>query len=72
MYKLFGRLVGLFGISTLEGYLMPNPVCGLLFIIWKSDTSDEIKWDFLQTVVVPILLYECTTWILTNRTLRET
>ena len=37
-----------------------------LAIIWKSDLSDEIKWDFLQAVVVSILLYKCTTWTLTK------
>ena len=31
-----------------------------LSIIWKSDTSGKIKWDFLQAVLVQ--LYGCTTW----------
>ena len=32
-----------------------------LSIIWKSDLSDKIKWDFFQVVAVLILLYGCTT-----------
>ena len=36
--------------------------------IWKSDLSDWLKNSFFfQAVVVPILLYECTTWTLTKR-----
>ena len=37
-----------------------------LFIIWKSEISDKIKWDYFQAVVVSILLYGCTTWMLTK------
>ena len=33
-----------------------------LSIIWKSDLTDKIKWDFFQAVVVSILLYGSTTW----------
>ena len=33
-------------------------------IISKSDLSDRIKRDSFQTVVVSILLYGCTTWML--------
>ena len=35
-----------------------------LSVIWKSDLTDKIKCSFFQTVVVSILLYGCTTWIL--------
>ena len=35
-----------------------------LSIIWKSNQSDKIKWDFFQVVVMSILLYGCTTWML--------
>ena len=38
-----------------------------LSIIWKSDRSDRIKQDFFQAVTVSILLYGCTTWMLTKR-----
>ena len=38
-----------------------------LSIIWKSDLSDKIKWDFFLAAVVSILLYGCTTWTLTKR-----
>ena len=34
--------------------------------LWKPDLSNSIKWDFFQAVVVPILLYGCTTWMLTE------
>ena len=36
-------------------------------VISKSDRSDEIKHNFFQPSVVPILLYGCTTWMLTKR-----
>ena len=35
-----------------------------LSVIWKSDQTDEIKCYFFQTVVMSILLYGCTTWML--------
>ena len=37
-----------------------------LSIIWKSDLTDKIKCSFFQAVVVSILLYGCTTWMLTK------
>ena len=38
-----------------------------LSIIWKSDQSDEIKYDFFQAGTVSILLYRRATWTLTKR-----
>ena len=38
-----------------------------LWIIWKSEVTDEMKCTFFQAAVVSILLYGCTTWTLTNR-----
>ena len=38
-----------------------------LLVIWKSDLTDKIKRSFFQAVIVPILLYGCTTWTLTKR-----
>ena len=38
-----------------------------LSIIWKSDLTNKMKRSFFQTVVVSILLYGCTTWMLTKR-----
>ena len=35
-------------------------------IIWKSDLSDKIKREFFQAVAVSMLLYGCTTCILTK------
>ena len=61
-YIWFG-LVGFYGISTIVGYLMPNP----LSTIWKSDLTDKIKRSFFQAAVTSILLYGCTTWTLTKR-----
>ena len=37
-----------------------------LSIIWKSNLTDKIKRSFFQAVVVSILLYGCTIWMLTN------
>ena len=37
-----------------------------LSVIWKSNLSDEIKRHFFQAAVVSILLYGCTTWMLTE------
>ena len=34
--------------------------------IWKSDLSDKTKSNFFQAVVVFILVYGCTTWMLIN------
>ena len=36
-----------------------------LSIIWKSDLIDKMKRSFFQAAVVSILLYGCTTWMLT-------
>ena len=38
-----------------------------LSIIWKSDVTDKMKHSFFQPAVVSILLYGCTTWMLTKR-----
>ena len=38
-----------------------------LSIIWKSDLTDKMKRSFFQAAVVSILLYGCTTWVLTKR-----
>ena len=38
-----------------------------LSIIWKSDLTDKMKRSFFQAVVTSILLYRCTTWMLTKR-----
>ena len=35
--------------------------------IWKADLTDKIKRSFFQAAVVSILLYGCTTWMLTKR-----
>ena len=37
-----------------------------LSIIWKSDLTDKMKCHFSQAAVVSILLYGCTTWMLTK------
>ena len=38
-----------------------------LSIIWKSDLTDKMKRSFFQAAVVSIVLYGCTTWMLTKR-----
>ena len=38
-----------------------------LSIIWKSDLTDKMKRSFFRAAVVSILLYGCTTWMLTKR-----
>ena len=38
-----------------------------LSVIWKSDLTDKMKQSFFQGAIVSILLYGCTTWMLTNR-----
>ena len=35
--------------------------------IWKSDLTDKMKRSFFQAVVMLILLYGCTTWMLTKQ-----
>ena len=37
-----------------------------LSIIWKSNLMDKMKCSFFQAAVVSILLYGCTTWMLTK------
>ena len=37
-----------------------------LLIIWKSDLSNKIKYNFFHTAVLSILHYGCTTWVLTQ------
>ena len=38
-----------------------------LSTIWKSDLTDKMKRSFFQAAVTSILLYGCTTWMLTKR-----
>ena len=38
-----------------------------LSIIWKSNLTDKMKRSFFQAAVLSILLYGCTTWMLTKR-----
>ena len=36
-------------------------------IIWKSNLTDKMKRTFFQAAVMSVLLYGCTTWMLTKR-----
>ena len=36
-------------------------------VIWKSDLTNKIKHSLFQAAVVSILLYGCTTWMLTKQ-----
>ena len=38
-----------------------------LSIIWKSDLTNKMKCSFFYAVVMSILLYGCTSWMLTKR-----
>ena len=38
-----------------------------LSVIWKSDLTDKIKHRFYEAVVMSILLFGCTTWMVTKR-----
>ena len=38
-----------------------------LSIIWKLDLTNKMKHSFFQAAVMLILLYGCTTWMLTKR-----
>ena len=38
-----------------------------LSVIWKSDLTDKMKRSFFQAAAMSILLYGCTTWMLTKR-----
>ena len=42
-----------------------------LSVIWKSDLTNKIKFSFFQAAVVSILLYGCTTWMLTKHMEKE-
>ena len=37
-----------------------------LLVIWKSDLTNKMKRSFFQAAVMLILLYGCTTWMLTK------
>ena len=37
-----------------------------LSVVWKSDLTNKMKRSFIQAAVVSILLYGCTTWMLTK------
>ena len=37
-----------------------------LSVVWKSDLTDEMKRSFFQAAAESILLYGCTTWMLTK------
>ena len=38
-----------------------------LSVIWNSDLTDKRKRSFFHAAVVSLLLYGCTTWMLTKR-----
>ena len=38
-----------------------------LLVIWKSDLTDKMKLSFFQAMIASILLYGCTTWMLTKK-----
>ena len=46
---------------------MPWTAIDKLSVIWKSYLTNKMKHSFFQAAVVSILLYGCTTWMLTKR-----
>ena len=38
-----------------------------LSVIWKSDLTNKMKRSFFSAAIMSILLYRCTTWMLTKR-----
>ena len=64
--------LGVFASNAVIGVVgVGNCFCGVpsasFSIIWKSDLTDKMKRSFFQAAVVSILLYGCTTWMLTKR-----
>ena len=51
--------------NSLYFYVNHSPI-NRLVIIQQSDITDEIKLQFFQIVAVSVLLYVCTTWIITK------
>ena len=37
-----------------------------LSVIWKSDLTNKMKYSFFQAAIMSILLYGCTTWMVTK------
>ena len=69
--KLVDKFKYLSSISSTESDINMHPlkvwiVIDRLSIIWKSDLSDKIKQNFFLAAVVSILLYWCTSWMLTK------
>ena len=46
---------------------MTSKAINRLSVIWKSNLTDKMKRSFFQAAFVSILLYGCTTWMLTKR-----
>ena len=44
---------------------------GKLRKIWKSDIEERLKLRFYSTLVLPILTYGCTSWILSEKVMRS-
>ena len=42
-----------------------------LSVIWKSDLTNKMKCNFFQAVIVWVLLYGCTTWMLTKHMVKK-
>ena len=64
------RLVPKYPVVFRLGWVyLPVSLCHRrrLSIIWKSELTDKMKRNFFQAAVVSILLYGCTTWMLTKR-----
>ena len=66
-FKSWARLIA-FHISLIPlGKVWIQLFSLQLWVIWKSDLTDKMKRSFFQAVIMLILLYGCTTWMLTKR-----
>ena len=66
---IYLHYIGFFFISSVRSdfHMIDSLSINKLSIIWKSDLTDKMKRSFFQAAVVSILLYGCTTWMLTKQ-----
>ena len=68
IFAIFGTVCRLIHALTIDPRLTKAwTAIDRLSIIWKSDLTDKMKRSFFQAAVVSILLYGCTTWMLSKR-----
>ena len=67
--KLSLVMIILFMFSQMEdiGITKAWTAINRLSVTWKSDLTDKMKHSFFPAAIMSILLYGCTTWMLTKR-----